>query len=331
MGRNVETRFLSRDELWSEIKRRLNSAKRVRVAVAYFSKGGASLLPLRKGDTLVADMSPGTVMQGATDPREIQKLFSRGVEVFTRGSLHAKLIVVDRMLFASSANVSKNAFRILDEAGVGTSKSSVVSDAVQYIDSLCTEPVTQRYIDECIRIYRPPRFKSIRTLPRQPARAVRAKLWFVGGLVPIDPKGDAEVLERMSEEAASDLDDTRKHEVAWIRYGYEPRFLANIKKNNRVVDCTRIGNRSRLVGPPARVIRKRKYTAKSGKVFHVLMLEVPKGGESIPFSKFCKLAKRIAPELTSPVARTRPVHDPHSADMILRLWNSSGRVAKRKR
>ena len=67
--------FLNRHEFWKEIATRLPRSKSVRVAVAYFSKGGAARLPLRKGDILIVDMSHTTVRQGATDPREIRKLF----------------------------------------------------------------------------------------------------------------------------------------------------------------------------------------------------------------------------------------------------------------
>ncbi len=43
-------------------------------------------------------MSPATVKAGATDPREVEKLIDRGVEVFTRSNLHAKVVVADKVL-----------------------------------------------------------------------------------------------------------------------------------------------------------------------------------------------------------------------------------------
>jgi hypothetical protein len=84
------TRFVSNDELWREIQRRVRDAKRVRAAIAYFGGHGAKLMPLKRGDSIVVDMSIGAVRQGVTNPREIRTLIGRGVRVFSRRFLHAK-------------------------------------------------------------------------------------------------------------------------------------------------------------------------------------------------------------------------------------------------
>ena len=88
--------FLTNEALWQTISDRIKTAKRVDVAIAYFGQGGAKLLRLRKGHRLVVDMSPATVKAGATDPRELEILIGRGVEVFTRSNLHAKVVVADK-------------------------------------------------------------------------------------------------------------------------------------------------------------------------------------------------------------------------------------------
>jgi len=100
------SRFLFNDSLWKEVRSRVHRAKTVRAAVAYVSTGASSIIPLRRGHTLLVDMSLPTVRQGATDPREILRLLRRGVEVFSRGSLHAKFFVTDGVVIAGSANLS---------------------------------------------------------------------------------------------------------------------------------------------------------------------------------------------------------------------------------
>jgi hypothetical protein len=74
------TRFLYNDQLWNELQR-CSNAKNVCAAVAFIGTGGADLLPLKRRDTLVVDLSLTAVKQGSTDPREIKKFIARGVTV----------------------------------------------------------------------------------------------------------------------------------------------------------------------------------------------------------------------------------------------------------
>ena len=91
------TYFLSNDSLWNEIRERAKASKSVKAAVAFLGNGGADLLPLKKGDTLVVNLGLQTVRQGATSPREVQRLMRRGVMVFTRSNLHAKFFIFGKI------------------------------------------------------------------------------------------------------------------------------------------------------------------------------------------------------------------------------------------
>jgi len=59
--------------LWNRITKLVRKAKHTEAAVSYLGKGGYSMLPLRKGDVLVVDMSTRSVKQGVTNPFEIEK------------------------------------------------------------------------------------------------------------------------------------------------------------------------------------------------------------------------------------------------------------------
>jgi hypothetical protein len=327
------TRFTYNDDLWREIKGRVTKGKRVRAAVAYVGKGGAKLLPLKKGDSLVVDMSLGAVRQGVTDPREIRKLMGRGVRVFSRGSLHAKFVVVDRVLIAGSANVSRNSTEILDEAGIITSDAAAIRRATEFFDRLCTEPVGKRYLAACIAEYRPPHFKAAvdPSRGRGSRRVVQAKLWFLGGLVSLtlspDTRKTIEPLERRAEKR---LQQPERSEVNWIRYGGRRRFLQQIRVGDWVVDCMKDGN-GRYVGPPAQVLGHDQWVSPRGTRYAMLMLEAPSSGESMVLSDFRKRAKSIEPNLDHPNPRTRPVEDNDRADGILRMWTATGKIAKPRR
>lgn len=200
----MASRFLFNDTLWSELNDRIPKAKTVRAAVAYFATGASTILPLRKGDKLVVDMSLRTVRAGTTDPREVRKLLRRGVQVFSRASLHAKFFIIDRVVVAGSANISGNARDKRDEAAVLTDDGAAVRRAMATFEQLCTEPVRKGYLDKCIAEYRPPKFIGV------PARTdssrkkpTHAKVWLIGGLtyrnVPKDEEAEANrVLKEVS-------------------------------------------------------------------------------------------------------------------------------------
>ena len=64
-----------KDNLWNALTRLTEDSKHTDVAVAYLGKGATKLLPLRKGDSLVIDMSQGVVAGGQTNPFEVEKYF----------------------------------------------------------------------------------------------------------------------------------------------------------------------------------------------------------------------------------------------------------------
>jgi PLD-like domain len=323
------TRFLDREQYWWEISTRVPSAKRVRAAVAYLGKGGSEYLPLRAGDQLVVDLSLGTVKQGATDPREIKKLIKRGVDVFTRRDLHAKVVVIDDIVIASSANVSENARNYLDEAAILSSSPAVVRAAKHFIRLLCSEPVHEQYLKECITQYKPPVFKAARTIRQPKQRKQRAKLWFINGLVYLDDKTDRPQIEILEKEAKRELLDPEYCEVDWIRFRNRPKWFFNVQKHNWIIDCTRSSKRTRDVGSPARVTGKRRYTTKAGTTYHMLMLDRPVGRENMSFTEFNERWRKLLQNGRQPLKRSGPITDHTLADALMRFWTNRGRISKR--
>src|SRR5450755_2937389 len=187
------TTFLSNEALWQELYRRVKAARHVDAAIAYFGQGGAKLLPLRRGDRLIVDMSPAIVQAGGTDPREIEKLIRRGVHVYTRRHLHAKTIVADRYVISGSANVSKRSQQLLDEAASFTNDQSAVRRAREFIERLSTEPVRPDYLEKCKQLYRPPRPNGGRAEGNKTQHRVKhAKLWMVNLRQSSIPETEAE-------------------------------------------------------------------------------------------------------------------------------------------
>ena len=332
---SIRTRFLSNDELWNEIKSRVSKAKRVNAAVAYLGKDGSRLVPLKKGDRLVVDMSIGAVRQGVTDPREVQKFMKRGVRVFSRNALHAKFMIIDNVLITSSANISMNSNSVLDEAGILTTDQVAVRRALSFFDRLCSEPVRAQYLKECIKAYQPPKFKAAALPSRKPGklrhRITQAKLWFVGGLRLFEvSKRDAVVVSKIEDRAECKLSNTEKTSVAWVRYSRRLKFLDQIQVGDWIIQCLS-DRKSRYVEAPAQVIGQDSYVSHSNKKYHMLMLESPDAGESISLTEFRHKVKKLEPNLDRKSPRTMPIADDDIADALLHFWTLSGRISRRKK
>ena len=326
------TYFLSNDSLWSELRDRVKTCSRVKAAVAFLGNGGADLLPLKKGDTLVVNLGLQTVRQGATSPKEIQRLIKRGVKVFTRSNLHAKFFICGKSLLVGSANVSKNSQNLLDEAATITSEGAAIRRATGFFEKLCTEPVRPDYLKLCLRTYRPPRFiqnRGQRKNKRQ-KRIAEAKLWLIGGLVYKDmPKYQQELADKIVNKASKKLKNPQKTFVDCSHFSNRPKFLKKIRPGDWFVTCVLDKtNGKREVNCPEQVMSLDNIPAKKGKRTYILLSEALLRGQAIPLARFRKKIRRILPRLDKDSPLTTPIINNNSADFILNLWTASGREKK---
>ncbi len=320
--------FLFNESIWAEFKKRVPTAKRVLAAVAYLGKGGSELLPLRSGDTLVVDMSLATVRAGATDPKEVRKLLKRGVEVFSRGTLHAKFIVIDKVVIAGSSNISKNARNNLDEAAILTDDVSAVRRARATLKSLCTEPVRKDYLEKCISEYRPPSFRHVGASgKKRRAKVVQAKLWIIGGLrYTAVPQDEEEAIETVVEEASRKLLNYEQSEVDYTHYPKKKKFFANLREGDWVIICIKDG-RGYDVWSPQRYLGMEDIPRGGGKRRYLLLCEKPQGAKPIRWIKL----RALAPYPLAKAPRTHPISSEIEADALLRLWDSSGCFKKKRK
>jgi len=276
-------------------------------------------------------MSLRAVSQGVTDPKEVRILVRRGVKVFTRSNLHAKLLVMDQTLIVGSANASRNAAKVLDEAALVTRDAAAVQLALSFIDSISTEPVRPHYLRECLKAYRPPRFKS--AIPHDSARNAkrerRAKLWIIGGLVPFDPpkaeEGKAESAKARAERLQRRPESTY---VDQLFYPNHSRLIDGLKRGDWAVTGMREKN-TITVWPPRQLLSIENYARGAGKQRWTLQLEAPNSEQSLTLSDFRRKMKGIV-TLSGRALRTSPIYDVRIADAILRLWTPAGRVSNKR-
>lgn len=325
----MASRFLFNQTFWEELAARVPEAKRVRAAVAYLGSGASNLLPLRQGDKLVVDMSLRAVRSGTTDPREVRKYLRRGVDVFSRPSLHAKFIVIDQAVIAGSANLSSHARQVLDEAALVTDDAAAVKRATATFEQLCTEPVRKPYLDKCIEEFRPPKFGTATKGGRR--KQDRGKVWILGNLgygeLPEDEEDGADRLVRKTREK---LLDFQQHHVEYCHYAAKPTFATKLREGDWIITAFRDGGRVDVY-PPSRFLGLESRGRRGGKRRYFFLYETPKDPVSIGWSKF----RQAAPAHIKAARRSRPrttaITDDADADALLRLWDSGGHFRGRKR
>lgn len=326
------TTFLSNDTLWRTITARIKTANHVDAAIAYFGQGGAKLLPLRTGDRLVVDMSPPTVRSGGTDPREVEKLIRRGIQVFTRRNLHAKIVVADKSVISGSANVSRHSQQVLDEAAILTTDPSALRRAHEFIDRICTEPVRPEYLEKCKSIYRPPRLNGRRAGSKDGQhRATHAKLWLVNLVEASVPESELKRYEQGKGKAEKLVEDQGRSTTTSFHWPYKPKMASELELGDWMLQIVKYKDKSVLVYAPGQLLVVDHYVRDSerGKERWVFHLEVPKRGETMTWKRFRRATKSLFGLGASSKPRTMPIRAIEIADEVLSLWTPGGRVSRR--
>lgn len=324
--------FLINEDIWKTIPRIIKASKHTDVVVAYLGTDGSQLLPLKKGDRLVVDMSIATVKAGATNPHEIEKLIKRGVKVFSRRNLHAKIIVTDKEVLTGSANVSKNSRDTLEEAAILTDDRIALQRAKKFIDQICTEPVLPKYLKECIKSYRPPRVggKQVGTKGMS-RRAKHAKLRIVSLIDYANfPENEIEAYEKSERKAEKLIKDKKQSVLDSFRWSHKPKMADDLEQGDWVIQCIEHEDKSISVHPPAQLILLDHYVRdkKTGKERYIFHLESPNGGQKIDWKIFRKKLNSIL-STNKKKPPTMAVRDTSQADEILRLWTPKGRIARK--
>jgi len=149
--------FLPHKHLWLTIKKLAKECRLPKkIAVPYIGKGGAASLHFRKGDILLCALTEANARNGVVCPEEIEKLQAKGVKVYIRENLHAKIYLLGRTAIVCSASLSDNSANYLDEAGAMTTDRTVTPGINQWFKERIGQPVTPEWLAQCKRAYRPP-------------------------------------------------------------------------------------------------------------------------------------------------------------------------------
>lgn len=241
------------------------------VAVAYFGKGGARLLPLRKDSILLVDASEGAVKSGQTSPAELFKLYYKGVHIYSKACLHAKIYILGNVVYIGSANVSNHSKNTLKEILFKTNDKAVIKEAKEFILSFCHVPFGDEKLKKLQKIYRPPNFSGNKRIKlRKPSNISFDYPLFTVQLEPYDYDDEE---QRHSDKGNAEIKDKRKNKSRHYtdEFIVEGNFIP--KKNDYIVQVEKIG-KEYFVSPVGQLIHKHGWH--SGNVKKTLcFIELP--------------------------------------------------------
>ena len=141
----------AKKEPWVAITKAVAMAKgQTLAAIGYVSEGAIDYLPLKKGDVLVCDASTGSIRNGSTNPQALLPFLNRGVKVFSKQGLHAKVVITRRRAFVGSANASSNSALRLFEATLDTTNSVEIAELRSFVHEMMHTPLTKSDVQKLV-------------------------------------------------------------------------------------------------------------------------------------------------------------------------------------
>jgi hypothetical protein len=185
MMTDSSTTILVDDELWITLQRLASRKRRgaAVVAVPYCSDG---TLALKKGDTLIVDLSPGTLKSGLTNPAVLENYRKAGVDLYRSFALHAKVFVFPQEAMVGSANMSESSMSRLREAALLVSDPVTVQQIRAAAWGFADAGISAAEIRDAKKLYRHPRggpglpARPSKQDPAGPPPTAADRLWLLG-------------------------------------------------------------------------------------------------------------------------------------------------------
>jgi hypothetical protein len=302
--------FLDNDVLWPTLKRLCRKTKRRSiVAVPYVGQGAARRLPLRKGDVLICALSLTNARSGSVCPAELKKFQKKGVRLFVRPNLHAKVYLFGEGAVVSSANISFSSEERLDESGMLVRDRSTVKKIKEWLRERMIDPLRKNWLDRCAKAYRPPR-PSVGG-----EQGDRRRVWLVGTEPADFPESEKSAWKAGFEQAKRRLIERDGSYVESIRWTRQDGFRREVATEDRVIEIVDEDGKT-VVYPHGAVLNVRRPKAAL-----YVYIELPNRRQTIPWNEFRTASKLEGLRLPAKVtARAVPAA---FADMLLR-WTNLG-------
>ncbi len=308
----MKTEFVQQG-LWKQLTSAIRKAKgKADVAVAYFGMDGCVLLPLRSGSRLVVDASDAALKSGQTYPAGLLQLYRKGVAIYSKPGLHAKVFLIGKKAYVGSANASRRSAHTLVEAALVTDNAGSVEKVRAFIDSLALHELGEAQLKQLIRMYRPPKIVGgERSLRGSKVRGPR--VWITRVYTDTLPEVFEDIHAEESRKARKMMEHPRRH----VQDDFWWAGLCPYAKGDIVVQIVRERGEPDRVMPPGTVIHK-VTRVRNGQRKTFIYLEAP--------NKRNKLESVFAQQIGAGVKGIRPGPlGQYRAERVLKAWETRGR------
>ncbi|HEV8079281.1 MAG TPA: phospholipase D-like domain-containing protein [Chitinophagaceae bacterium] len=120
-------------DVWKQINSKLTNHIKIEAAIAYVTSNN---LKLKKGDVLICDASKRCIANGETSANILEHYFKKGVVIYSKEKLHAKVLRSKDFVVIGSANLSLNSAESLVEAALFTNDKASISQIAAFIYSI---------------------------------------------------------------------------------------------------------------------------------------------------------------------------------------------------
>jgi len=248
------------DNVWKQVASFARSCKRRSAALAYVSTG--NYVCFRKGDILVCDASDAAIKSGETSATVLAKYHRRGVELYSRAGLHAKVLVMGSRVLIGSSNLSQSSAQQLREATLLTSRLTVISQAKAFVHLAKNEAegIDSAFIERILKI-RVKRRRPISAPGRRKPKILGSRFWIVR-VYPIESdryQNEEKYIERATEKLR-EITGNKNIEPDWIRWTGKARFRKDAKAGDTIVQLwsNRNGKQVTVYPPTAILFRQDK-------------------------------------------------------------------------
>lgn len=308
----MSTRLIAKD-VWDNLTRAAKSSKKsAYIAVAYFGQGGADLLPLKRGSVLVVDASEDSVRSGQTSPKELLRLYKKGVRIHSVRGLHAKVYVIGDELFIGSANVSRNSRDRLQEALVRTQDESVVRASKAFVKSLMRVELGESELKRLGKMYARRARKT--QGGRTPKRGNQPRV-FVSQFTSNDtPEGEEAEYQKGAKAARKHLSQSSRHQME--SYHRRRGYSWSWKRGDLLIPVEMDSRwRPMRIYPIERVIHKRDGL--KHRFFYV------EAEEDAPTSRFATAQKQLSRKAIQQLRRDGIVRNSEVSEELIRFCSKT--------
>lgn len=244
--------------VWKQVARQANAAKRRLAAVAYVSS--SRHVRFKRGDVLICDASDRAVECGETSARFLGTLYRAGIELRCRPDLHAKIAVFGNHVLLGSCNLSASSEEQLTEVALLSERKQLVAQATAFIHGLRehSSEIDAAFIQRIRKIK--VRLRKRLGRKRRPVTPTRLgdKAWLVSvRQLPDDCFPKERPLVQAGEKRAKTLVADRDATISWIRWTGNSGFRSTAQAGDVVVQIWKsLSGKTVSVLPPSPIVHR---------------------------------------------------------------------------